>query len=66
MSSVLRQTYLPFEVIIVDDGSTDNTEDVCQTFSDARVSYFKQPNKGTLGARNKGLDLATGDRRGTP
>jgi glycosyltransferase involved in cell wall biosynthesis len=62
VKSVLNQTYQNFELIIVDDGSTDNTEDVCRCFSDHRVRYHKQtPNRGVLAARNKALDLATGD-----
>jgi glycosyltransferase involved in cell wall biosynthesis len=62
VNSVLNQTYQNFELIIVDDGSTDNTEDVCRSFSDRRIRYHKQtPNRGVYAARNKALDLATGD-----
>jgi hypothetical protein len=59
---VLRQSYRNFELIIVDDGSTDNTETVCRGFGDNRIRYHKQsPNSGVLAARNKTLDLAKGD-----
>ena len=62
VNSVLNQTYQNFELIIVDDGSTDNTENVCRSFSDHRIRYHKQtPNRGVLAARNKAFDLATGD-----
>jgi glycosyltransferase involved in cell wall biosynthesis len=62
VKSVLNQTYQNFELIIVDDGSTDNTEGVCRSFSNHRIKYHKQtPNRGVLAATNKALDLATGD-----
>jgi glycosyltransferase involved in cell wall biosynthesis len=62
VNSVLNQTYRNFELIIVDDGSTDNTEDVCRSFPDHRIRYHKQtPNRGVLAAMNKAFDLATGD-----
>lgn len=60
--SVLNQTYGNFELIIVDDGSTDGTEDVCRAFRDQRISYCKQtPNKGVQAARNRTLELFKGD-----
>jgi glycosyltransferase involved in cell wall biosynthesis len=62
IKSVLNQTYRNFELIIVDDGSTDDTESVCRSFGDPRIKYHRhQHNKGVLGARNTALDLASGD-----
>jgi len=60
IESCLNQTYAPIETIIVDDGSTDDTKDVVQKFSDS-VIYIYQKNSGVSAARNKGLELAKGD-----
>jgi len=61
IKSVLNQTYQNFELIIVDDCSTDNTEEVVKAFFDERIKYFKhKKNKGVLGARNTGFKLAKG------
>ena len=61
VKSVLNQTYHNFEVVIVDDGSTDKTEEVCRSFGDQRIVYHKHDhNKGVLAARNTALDLAKG------
>ena len=57
---VLAQTEKDFEVIIVDDGSTDDTRDVVHQFSDNRVKYFYKSNGGTSAARNFGLSKAQG------
>lgn len=62
MESVLSQTYSDLELIVVDDGSTDDTEAVVKSFSDPRVRYVKQPqNGGACKARNRGIAEARGD-----
>jgi glycosyltransferase involved in cell wall biosynthesis len=58
--SVLNQEYDRFEIILVDDGSTDNTGEVVAQFG-FRVRYTYQPNQGLSAARNKGLRLARGE-----
>jgi glycosyltransferase involved in cell wall biosynthesis len=62
IKSVLNQNFIDFELIVIDDASSDNTEFVVQKFQDPRVKYFK--NKRNLykgGARNKGIELAKGN-----
>ena len=62
ISSILAQTYSNFELLIIDDGSTDNTRAVIQSFNDERVKYFYQENHGGPSrARNKGIEESTGD-----
>jgi glycosyltransferase involved in cell wall biosynthesis len=59
VNSVLSQTCRDFEIIVVDDGSTDDTEEVLRGFSD-RITYHKQTNAGVASARNKGIALSSG------
>jgi glycosyltransferase involved in cell wall biosynthesis len=60
IESALAQTYRPIEIIIVDDGSTDNSAQVAKRFSPS-VQYVHQPNSGLGAARNCGAGLAKGD-----
>lgn len=60
IESVLRQTYENVEVVVIDDGSTDDTERVVRAFDD-RVRYIYQPNGGIAVARNSGIAAARGE-----
>jgi glycosyltransferase involved in cell wall biosynthesis len=60
ITSVLRQSYSNFEVIVVDDGSTDATADVVNAFSDKRLIFLRQENKGRSAARNRAITCARG------
>jgi len=61
VASVLAQTYRDFEVIIVDDGSIDNTPEVVASFRDAHIRYFYQENRGVSAAMNTGILASTAD-----
>ena len=61
IQSVLNQTYQDFEVIVVDDGSIDNTEKIVKSFNDPRIRYIRhEKNKGAAAARNTGIRAARG------
>jgi len=60
--SVLQQTYQDFEIIVVDDGSTDDTEEVVRGFNDDRIRYIRHDeNRGAAAARNTGIKAALGE-----
>lgn len=61
LSSVLSQTYINFEIIIVNDGSTDRSLERVKQFSDSRIQIFNQENKGAAEARNFGIEKAKGE-----
>lgn len=60
IDSVLNQTFKDFEFIIVDDGSTDNTEEFIKSYDDSRIKLITTPNQGRSKARNLALNLSKG------
>ncbi len=63
LESVRGQTFKDFEVVIVDDGSTDSSPDIAKQFctEDERFKYFRKENGGVASARNMAIDLACGE-----
>jgi len=59
LESILVQDYYPLEVIVVNDGSTDNTAAILKSF--ANVTHISQENRGVAAARNKGIAVSRGD-----
>lgn len=61
IGSVLNQTFSSFEIIVINDGSRDSSENVVKEIKDDRVKYFHQNNSGVSAARNKGIEEASGE-----
>lgn len=62
IDSILKQTYTDFEFIIINDGSTDKTEEIILSFNDKRIVYLKnEKNSGIVYTLNRGLDAAKGE-----
>lgn len=63
LDSILKQTYSKFEIILVNDGSTDGSAAICQEYleKDSRIRLVHQENQGPSAARNLGISLATGE-----
>ena len=61
IDSLLNQTLSDIEIIIINDGSKDNSESIIKTYSDPRIRYYSQNNSGIGKTRNKGIKLATGE-----
>lgn len=61
--SILNQTYINFELILVNDGSTDNSKDICEKYLsiDNRIKLINKKNGGLSSARNTGIELAIGE-----
>jgi len=60
ITSALSQTYPAHEVLVIDDGSTDGTADIANSFG-RQIRFIRQPNQGVAGARNRGIAESTGD-----
>ncbi len=63
LDSILAQTYTDFELLLINDGSTDKSGEIAEQYAnkDEKISYITQVNAGLSGARNKGLQLAKGE-----
>src|SRR4051812_48333219 len=63
IDSIIAQTYQDFQIIVINDGSTDNTEEVVLKYADndSRINYYKYPNSGLGTSRNRGIEKAIGD-----
>lgn len=60
LNSIMVQTYKNIEIIVIDDGSTDGSTELCQRYleTDDRIIYYKQKNRGVINARLKGVELS--------
>ena len=61
IESLINQTYKNIEIIIINDGSRDNTENIIKKFKDKRIKYYKNVNQGIGKTRNFGIDKSNGE-----
>ena len=63
IDSIIHQTYKNLEIILVDDGSTDNSGKICDVYKekDSRIKVIHKQNRGLSSARNCGLEIAKGE-----
>lgn len=61
IESILNQTYSNFELIIINDGSQNNPENIIQSYNDDRIKYYSQENRGISASRNFGTKVSTGE-----
>jgi glycosyltransferase involved in cell wall biosynthesis len=61
ISSVLNQSFYNWELLLINDGSTDSSKEIALSFNDDRIRYFEQENKGVSAARNLGLNMMKGE-----
>lgn len=61
IDSILAQSYSDFELIIINDGSNDESDAIIRAFTDARISYFQQENRGLAATLNVAIDIAHGE-----
>ncbi len=61
IQSFITQTYTNFELLVIDDGSTDNTEQIIKNIDDKRIIYYKKQKEGVSAARNYGATISKGD-----
>jgi len=59
LESILKQRFTDFEILVVNDGSTDGSEKIVRNFNDSRINYFYQDNNGVSVARNFGIEKAS-------
>ena len=60
INSIINQTYTNIEIIIINDGSTDNSYEICKSYKDKRIKLYSIKNKGLSGARNYGISKSKG------